>query len=134
MAVSSCKAAPTTRPFHADLAHPPVNPPSLSATTHPQQALAASLSRLRAFAVGGQLVTLLVVTRVLHLELPLSALIAAVTVHALFAAFVGWRLTKPWAVGEGEVVFHLAIDMGVLYWLLYLTGGATNPFISLYLL
>lgn len=37
-------------------------------------------------------------------------------------------------VGAGELMLHVAIDTVVLGWLLFLTGGATNPFAALLLL
>jgi two-component system, sensor histidine kinase RegB len=43
---------------------------------------------------------------------------------------VWWRLHHTWAVTESEFAGHLLLDMLVLSLLLYLTGGANNPFVS----
>lgn len=59
---------------------------------------------------------------------------SGIGVLAVFAALSWWRLHWTWPVGENEVVAHLAVDIGVLCYLLYLTGGATNPFVSLYIM
>jgi two-component system sensor histidine kinase RegB len=37
-------------------------------------------------------------------------------------------------VGAAEVLAHVAVDLVVLTWLLYWSGGPANPFVSLYLL
>jgi two-component system sensor histidine kinase RegB len=97
------------------------------------RALAATLAWLRVCAVIGQLVTVLAVADLLMLPIAESPLLAGIAALAAFDVFVCWRLRQPWPVGESEVVAHLAVDTGVLCYLLYLTGGATNPFVSLYI-
>src|SRR5579863_6095105 len=96
--------------------------------------LALTLAWLRVCAVVGQALTVLIVAHALALPIPETPLLAGIGVLALFALFAWWRLRQPWPVGEAEVVAHLAVDTGVLSYLLYLTGGATNPFISLYII
>ena len=44
-----------------------------------------------------------------------------------------WRLFKPWPVTDAEYFFQLLIDLICLTILLYISGGATNPFVSFYL-
>ena len=96
--------------------------------------LALTLAWLRVCAVVGQALTVLVVAHGLALPIAEGPLLAGIAALALFALFAWWRLRQPWLVGEAEVVAHLAVDTGVLSYLLYLTGGATNPFISLYII
>jgi two-component system, sensor histidine kinase RegB len=96
--------------------------------------LALTLAWLRVCAVIGQALAVTVVVRELAFPLDQPELFAGIAVLALFAAFVLWRLSKPWPVSEAEVVLHLAVDICVLWYLLYLTGGATNPFISVYII
>jgi two-component system sensor histidine kinase RegB len=87
----------------------------------------------RFLVLAGLLIgVLLAVTRGLTLPLPpISAVIA------LFAAlnFITWLrlrwLDRP--VGEQELFLHLFTDVLVLAALLYLTGGSTNPLVSLFL-
>jgi two-component system, sensor histidine kinase RegB len=96
--------------------------------------LALTLSRLRLCAVAAQLLTVVVVSRWLGMTIPEGALCAGIAALALFAALAWWRLRRSWPVREAEVVAHLGVDIGVLGYLLYLTGGATNPFITLYIM
>ncbi|MDR3389141.1 MAG: ATP-binding protein [Rudaea sp.] len=92
------------------------------------------LAWLRVCAVIGQALTVIVVARVLAFPIPQLRLFAGIGVLALFAALVLLRLRRQWPVREAEVVAHLAVDIAVLCYLLYFTGGATNPFISLYIM
>jgi two-component system sensor histidine kinase RegB len=96
--------------------------------------LASILAWLRLCAVAGQSLTVLVVTRWLDVEVPLPPLAAGIFVLAAFGAFALWRLRQAWPVGAGEVVAHIAMDTAVLGWLLYWSGGAANPFVSLLLM
>lgn len=61
-------------------------------------------------------------------------LLIAVVVLAVFNAAVHWRLTRAWPVTEVEVVGHLLFDVMQFSVVLFYTGGAANPFVSLFLL
>src|SRR5580765_3587033 len=111
----------------------PSLPPLRPIAPYSPRTLAATLAWLRVCAVVGQLVTVLTVAHLLMLPIPEGALLAGIGALAAFDVFVWWRLRQSWPVGETEVVAHLAVDTGVLCYLLYLTGGATNPFVSLYI-
>lgn len=102
-------------------------------TPYSPRTLAATLAWLRVCAVVGQLVTVLAVAHLLDLPIAEKPLLAGIAALAAFELFVWWRLEQAWPVGETEVVMHLAVDTGVLCYLLYFTGGATNPFVSLYI-
>ena len=110
----------------------PNPPPPRPHTPYSPHALAATLAWLRVCAVVGQLVTVLAVAHLLVLPIAEAPLLAGIAALAAFDVVVWWRLRQPWPVGESEVVVHLAVDTGVLCYLLYFTGGATNPFVSLY--
>lgn len=101
---------------------------------HGPRELALTLAWLRVCAIVGQVLTVLLVAHVLALPIPEAALFAGIASLALFAVAALWRLHRPWPVGEAEVVAHFGVDIGVLGYLLYCTGGATNPFISLYIM
>ncbi len=93
----------------------------------------AWLLRLRWGAVLGQLTTILVVDRWMHIHLPLQPLLALVAVEA--ASNVACEL---WArrgsrIDEWMVSLLLVADVLLLTGLLYLTGGPFNPFSFLYL-
>lgn len=98
---------------------------------HGRRQLVATLAWLRLCAIGGQLVTIAFVAQVLGLAIPVTRLLAAIAVLALFNLLVLWRLRQKSAMAGWEPVVHIAIDTLVLGYLLYLTGGASNPFVSL---
>lgn len=91
------------------------------------------LIQLRWVAVVGQLVTILVVDLGLGVPLPLNSLLGVVAVLAV-ANVVGTLALPRHRVTNAELLLALLFDVGSLTIQLYLSGGATNPFISLYLL
>jgi len=91
------------------------------------------LIQLRWLAVGGQLVAILAAHFVLGIELPLVAMIVIVVLLAFANLMFTLRVRGSWIV-SGELLLALLLDMAALTAQLYLSGGATNPFISLYLL
>ncbi|MBS0502911.1 MAG: HAMP domain-containing histidine kinase [Proteobacteria bacterium] len=91
------------------------------------------LIQLRWIAVIGQLLTILTVGWGLGVPLPMVPMLA--TVALLAAANLAGTLTLyRHRIRNAEVLLALLLDMGALTFQLYLSGGATNPFISLYLL
>ncbi len=96
-------------------------------------ALTRNLAWLRLCAIAGQSVAVLVCAGWMHLPVPVVALLIGIGLLAVFAAFAAWRLHQPWPVHEWEAVAHIGVDTLVLGYLLYLTGGASNPFITLLL-
>lgn len=109
--------------------------PSLTETggtwPHGPRQLVSTLAWLRLCAVAGQALTVAFVAVWLDLPIAVLPLTIGIAVLAAFALFAFWRLMQPWPVGSTEAVVHIAIDTIVLGYLLYLTGGATNPFVSL---
>ncbi len=93
--------------------------------------LTETLAWLRLCAVSGQASAVAVVALVLHMAIPLAPLVLGIGVLAAFAAFAFWRLRQRWLVSLSEAFAHVVVDIGVLTWLLYWSGGATNPFVSL---
>ncbi|MFS0773460.1 ATP-binding protein [Sphingomonas sp. 1P08PE] len=91
------------------------------------------LVQLRWLAVGGQLVTILLVRFALDVPLPLGPMLAAVAALAV-ANLASLALLPRHRVTNIEIMAALLVDMGVLTVQLYLSGGAGNPFVSLYLL
>ncbi|QUD89660.1 ATP-binding protein [Phenylobacterium montanum] len=92
------------------------------------------LVQLRWIAVAGQVTTIAVVEWGLRVRLPLRdlAVVLAVFVAGNIVSLV--RLRRPEPVTNRELFFTLSFDAMILTALLYLSGGATNPFTSLYLL
>lgn len=97
-------------------------------------AVARTLAWLRFSAVIGQTATVFFVARGLGIALDEPHLYAGIALLGLFALIVRWRLGQARPVSADELMLHVAIDTLVLGWLLYLTGGATNPFSLLLLL
>ena len=92
------------------------------------------LSTLRWLAVGGQLITILVVTGPVGVKLPMAPLWAGVCALALFNVYAIWRATRPQEPPEAEIFLHLVVDIAVLTWQVGWSGGIENPFSSLFLL
>ncbi len=92
------------------------------------------LFSMRLYALFAQALVIAAAQWVLHIRLPLAALLWVLAVSALLSALSAWRQTAPWPVTALECFVHLLADMAVLTALLYFAGGASNPFISLYLL
>jgi two-component system sensor histidine kinase RegB len=91
------------------------------------------LLQLRWTAVGGQLLTILIVTFALHVPLPLAPMLAVIGLLVL-ANLVGSFLLPRRPANNVQIMLALLFDMAALTAQLYLSGGAANPFISLYLL
>jgi two-component system, sensor histidine kinase RegB len=96
-------------------------------------ALARTLAWLRLCAIAGQSVAVLVCAWWMQLGIPVLPLLVGIGLLAVFSVFAAWRLTQPWPVREWETISHIAVDTLVLGYLLYFTGGASNPFITLLL-
>jgi two-component system sensor histidine kinase RegB len=101
---------------------------------HNARELTWTLAWLRLCAVAGQALTVIVVAFWMRLPIPVGGLALGIGLLLVFAAAVFWRLRQPWPVTSLEAVAHIAVDIAALTWLLYLTGGATNPFVSLLVL
>ena len=92
------------------------------------------LIQLRWIAVAGQVLTIAAVGLFFQIRLPLSQM-AGLLLFLVGLNLVGHlRLRARNSVSNGELFLALALDMAALTGQLYLSGGATNPFISLYLL
>jgi two-component system sensor histidine kinase RegB len=98
---------------------------------HRARQLAETLAWLRLCAVSGQALTVAVVAFAFDMAIPLAPLAGGIAALALFALFAFWRLSRAWPVSLAEAFGHVAVDIIVLTWLLYFSGGATNPFVSL---
>ncbi|MEH6912385.1 MAG: ATP-binding protein [Oceanicoccus sp.] len=105
----------------------------------PTLSLTASASNLRRLAT----------IRLIFIAVLLSALIYAylattadlvhpvhlvmLSVFTVLTLMTYWRLQQPWPVTDLEYFCQLLIDITGLTALLYVSGGATNPFVSYYL-
>lgn len=89
---------------------------------------------LRNIVIAGQVLAIAAAVKLLDTPLalvPMGAVIAALIALNLRT----WtRLRQDGPVGDAELFFELLADVACLTALLYLSGGSTNPFVSLYLL
>ena len=97
------------------------------------RALAITLAWLRLTAITGQTLAVLFVAYAVPLAIPVHALLAGIGVLLLFEIATVMRLRMGWPVSELEAIGHIAVDVLVLGYLLYLSGGASNPFVTLLL-
>lgn len=92
-----------------------------------------TLILLRWMAIAGQIAAILVASQVYGLQLPLGlcALAVGASVLANLALFMLFPETR--RLTETEAFFTLLFDLGQLAFLIFLTGGLTNPFAILVL-
>ena len=114
--------------------------PYLPFTVRPREPDAAAgtanmrqLIHLRWMAVAGQLVTILFVNRVMGVQLPVAAMMGVLLMAVAINLLSHFRL-RFHRITNTELLFALMFDVGTLTLQLFLAGGATNPFISLYLI
>jgi two-component system sensor histidine kinase RegB len=107
---------------------------------HPQTADAAGvqnmrqLIELRWIAVVGQIATIVFATLMLRIDLPLSPMIGVLSSLIglnLLSLFRWYTLVS---VSNLELMAGLLLDVAALTALLYFSGGASNPFVYLFLL
>ncbi len=119
--------APALAPARADLA----------AVAGPDAAGLRNLENLillRWIAVVGQVVTIAIVHVGFGIALPLPAMAAALALLVAFniASALRWRARRP--VTDRRLFVALLVDVAALAVQLALSGGATNPFVFLFLL
>lgn len=91
------------------------------------------LMQLRWLAVAGQAATILFVHHALGVVLPVGKMLTVVMVLALVNLTTGLLMPRH-QVRTREIAAALLIDTAALTLQLYFSGGADNPFVSLYLL
>ncbi len=102
-------------------------------TDLPQHLTLRRIALLRLLALACQVAGLLLTQFALGVDLPLLGIAAVLTVGAGFLGWTVWRMRRPQPLGRSGLFVQLLLDL--LSWsaLLYLCGGATNPFVSFYL-
>lgn len=66
----------------------------------------------------------------LNLDISSSLIFALITAVIVSIAIGNWRLKNASAISQGELFYHLLVDVIILFILLHNTGGASNPLIS----
>lgn len=99
--------------------------------------LGLNLQRIVVFRVLIWLVQLCMVLAAVYgfdLHLPLPILLTVLGAYAAFNIWTALRLRRHRAHDDTELFLQLVVDVAALSVLLYFTGGATNPFVSFYVL
>ncbi|MFK7159910.1 ATP-binding protein [Marinospirillum sp. MEB164] len=91
------------------------------------------LSLVRGITWTGFLAGILLGLEVFGFQLHLLAVFSTIVAMALINLLTWWRLQWPHPVADWEYLLHLLLDVLGLSVLFYFTGGATNPFISYFL-
>lgn len=89
---------------------------------------------LRSIAIGGQALAVAAAVVLFGMPLPVAPMAAVIGALAAVNFRTWWRLRGGVAVGDAALFAELLADVAALTVLLYLSGGSTNPFVSLYLL
>lgn len=92
------------------------------------------LIQLRWLAVGGQLLTILVVSMAMDIRPPLAPLLGAIAILVAINLASQLLVQRGRAVTNIELTAALLLDVAVLGWQLHHSGGLANPFASLFLL
>jgi two-component system sensor histidine kinase RegB len=88
---------------------------------------------LRSLAIIGQLCTIAFVQFFFGVKLPLPAMLFVIAMEVAFNGVTWLRVTQDRPESNLELFGQIWVDLGALSALLFLSGGTTNPFVSLYL-
>ncbi|WP_084687830.1 ATP-binding protein [Paraburkholderia oxyphila] len=88
---------------------------------------------LRSLAIIGQLCTIAFVQFFFGVQLPLPAMLFVIAMEVAFNGVTWLRVTQDRPESNLELFGQIWVDLGALSALLFLSGGTTNPFVSLYL-
>jgi two-component system sensor histidine kinase RegB len=89
---------------------------------------------LRNLMLFGVVVSVFVAVHGLGIELPMNQLWLAIFAISILNLYTWLRLRTPEPVTEHEIFSQICMDVLALAYLLYLTGGASNPIIWVFLL
>jgi len=92
------------------------------------------LIQLRWIAVVGQIATIAAASMLLDVPLPMPAMLNVLACLIAFNIASTLRWQENQVVSNSELLLALTVDVASLTAQLYLSGGATNPFVFLYLL
>jgi len=89
---------------------------------------------MRSVALTVQLLVAGLAVFLLKIDIRMTPLIAVILALAIFNAWTWIRSRNPRPAGDIELLLQLVVDSVALSVSLYFYGGATNPFVSFYLL
>lgn len=109
--------------------------PNVSGSYHsPELQNLALLVRLRWLAISGQALAILITHFVLKIPMPLVNMLAILSFLAGINLVAHERSKRRVQIGGSLLTLEIMVDVLALTLLLYLSGGATNPFTSLFIL
>lgn len=94
----------------------------------------ALLVRLRWAALVGQAATILATETLLGIDLPLTAMLAVLAGLVVVNLLAGLRAQRPEETPVARLILEVWADVLALTVLLYLSGGASNPFLGIFVL
>lgn len=92
------------------------------------------LCLLRVLALSGESIAILITTKFFQIPLPEHLLWPLLGIMGCIAGGTWVRLRTPYPLSELEFFIHIVLDSLGLFALLFLTGGAMNPFTTLFVL
>lgn len=102
-------------------------------STLPARALLGRLLAVRVSLIGGWAVGILWLHWGLGIRMPLVPMSAVLVLMGLFSLSTAWRLRLDVPATQMEFLAHLLADLTAFAVLVFFSGGATNPFVSLML-
>ncbi len=99
----------------------------------PQHEILRRLMWMRLIAIAGQFTAVAVAKWVLGIDLPLGPMLTVIAMLAVFNAWTWWNLRSRRRARHGTLFIQLFVDLLAVSSLLFFSGGATNPFVSVYL-
>ncbi len=111
---------------------PPVTDITLLSTL-PAHALLGRLLAVRLALIAGWVAGIAWLQAGLGIAMPLAPMSAVLALMALFALATAWRLRQAVPATQLEFLAHLLADLTGFAVLVFFSGGATNPFVSLML-
>jgi two-component system, sensor histidine kinase RegB len=107
--------------------------PTAAIATLPASALLGRLLLLRVLMLLGWAVGIIWLHWGMSIRMPLLPMAAVLGLMGLFALATAWRIRKGGEAGTQELLAHLLTDLTAFAVLVFYSGGATNPFVSLML-
>ncbi|MBU1395319.1 MAG: sensor histidine kinase [Gammaproteobacteria bacterium] len=108
-------------------------PDSTLLSTLPARAMLGRLLAVRVSLIAGWTAGILWLHWGLAIRMPLFPMAAVLVLMALFALSTAWRLRLDVPATQMEFLAHLLADLTAFAVLVFFSGGATNPFVSLML-
>ena len=102
-------------------------------STLPTRALLGRLLVLRGLLIAGWAAGIAWLHWGLHITMPLLPMGAVLALLGAFALMTAWRLRLDVPATQMEFLAHLLADLTAFAVLVFFSGGATNPFVSLML-